>query len=148
MDSHQKVVFRLEPDEDGYPPASFEGLWSIPLPNGNLRVDNIPFYVCGISADDEIATDSVDGELQFRALVRPSSHSTFRLMLSNPGDQSAIRAELTKLGCTSEFNQLIGLIAVDIPGDTPIHPFLDYIMDAQAREVLDIEEGALRHSLD
>jgi hypothetical protein len=33
MDQNQKVVFRLDQDEAGYPPASYERLWTIPLSN-------------------------------------------------------------------------------------------------------------------
>lgn len=38
--ARQKVIFELQPDEDGYPPVSFEGLWGTPLPNGNLTLDS------------------------------------------------------------------------------------------------------------
>lgn len=147
MTKHQKIVFSLTQDEDGYPPVPFEGIWAVPLSTGNFRIDNIPFYAAGISSGDEVAADLVDGELQFRTLVRKSDNSTFRLLLKNPSDQAHIRDELAGLGCESEFNQLIGLIAVEIPGGTSIHPFLDYILDAKDKGILDFEESALRHDI-
>ncbi|MEV6281360.1 hypothetical protein [Kribbella sp. NPDC051770] len=37
---HVKVRFELEPDEDGWPPASSEGLWAVPVGEDRVRLDN------------------------------------------------------------------------------------------------------------
>jgi hypothetical protein len=147
MNPARKVVFHLTPDEDGYPPADSEGMWARPLSNGNLKIDNIPFYAIGISSDDEISADEVNGELRFKKLIRPSGNSTFRIMLTDPSRIEPTRAHLRKLGCQSEFNQIVGLLAVEVPENVDIHPFLAFIVDAKARDELDYEEAALRHSL-
>lgn len=147
MSQNYKVIFRLDQDEDGYPPAAFEGLWATVLPNGNFKIDSIPFYVLGISGDDEIEVDSVNDELWFRSLVGPSKNSTFRLLFSNKDTHVKVREELNKLGCKSEYNQKIGLVAVEIPENTAIKPFLNYILDGQKRGEFDFEEAALRHSV-
>ncbi len=39
---HVKVLFRLEKDEDGYPPEEVESLWGI-LRSEGIELDNIPF---------------------------------------------------------------------------------------------------------
>src|SRR5258708_3520106 len=77
-----KVLFDLRKDEEGYPPADTEQLWAEPLGNNLFKLDNVPFFVKGISCEDvvEAAADS-QGELRYRSLVRPSAHSTLRVVV-------------------------------------------------------------------
>jgi len=48
MDQKVKVIFRLERDDDGYPPEDFESLWGsrrtegVEIDNGLLAVDVPP----------------------------------------------------------------------------------------------------------
>ncbi|WP_026293255.1 DUF4265 domain-containing protein [Rudaea cellulosilytica] len=144
---HRKIIFELEQDADGYPPVKREGLWAKPLLNGNFVIDNIPFYVAGISAEDEIEAERIDGELLFKKLLKPSGISTFRLILTDPTINATVRAQLETLGCKSEYNESMGLVAVEIPSTTPIHPFLAYIAAKKEEGELDFEESALRHKL-
>jgi len=146
--SHQKIVFRLERDEDGYPPSDYERLWATPLPSGNYLIDNIPFFVMGISAGDEVSVRHEGDELFFDRLIKPSGASTFRLIPADPSASEKVRAAIKALGCSSEYNQHVGLIAAEVPASKSIQPFLDYIVEEQERGVLDVEEGALRHELD
>lgn len=147
MKSNSKVVFRLAQDEFGYPPAEAESVWALELPSGNCIIDNIPFYIRGISSGDEIAVDKKDDNIFFRELVAPSTNSTFRLLLSSGERSEEIRRDLVGLGCLVEIHRNVGLLAVEIPGAVPIEPFLEYIMSAQELGELDIEEGALRHTI-
>jgi hypothetical protein len=147
VDTNSRVIFKLTKDGSGYPPADTESLWAKPIGNGKFKIDNIPFYVMGISSDDEVEVDEVGGDLFFRNLRQASGNSTFRLLLSDPKASTAVREQLAKLGCISEHNQFVGLVAVEIPASIPIQRFLDYIVDGQQQGIFDIEEGALRHDL-
>lgn len=146
MTSHKQVVFTLQDDGSGYPPDAYERLWASVLPNGNLLVDNIPFYVMDISSGDEIEVDDRNGELFFRRPVRLSGNSTFRLLLSDPLKSANIRKDLAALGCETEFNQIAGVLAVEVPETISIGPFLAYIMRMKNSGDIDVEEGALRHN--
>jgi len=42
--AHVRITFKLQPDEDGYPPSDYERLWAVPLSNGRYQIDNIPFF--------------------------------------------------------------------------------------------------------
>ncbi|MFI6919799.1 DUF4265 domain-containing protein [Nonomuraea spiralis] len=53
-DDHVKVHFRMDIDEDGWPPASVEGLWAIDLGDGTARLDNTPWFVRGVASGDVI----------------------------------------------------------------------------------------------
>lgn len=148
MTEHRRIAFRLQQDEDGYPPSGYERLWAVPLPNGNYRIDNIPFFVMGISAEDEVSVESEGEELFFKSLAKPSGISTFRVIPSDPSMSEKVRADIAALDGKSEHNQDIGVIAVEIPASSRIHPFLDYIVEGQEKGILDFEEGALRHEID
>lgn len=119
----------------------------MPLENGNFLVDNIPFYVLGVSPDDEVAAETEGDKLVFKSLIHPSGSSTFRLLLTEPNSSETVRSRLRLLGCETEFNQHVGLIAVEIPENVDIHPFLDFIVEARDKGDLDFEEATLRHKL-
>ena len=48
----RKVVFDLEVVDD-YPPVASEGVWCTLTPDGNFRVDNLPFYVPGLALEEK-----------------------------------------------------------------------------------------------
>lgn len=148
MTDPRRIAFRLEQDEDGYPPSDYERLWAIPLPNGNYLIDNIPFFVMGVSAEDEVSVETKGEELFFKELIRPSRISTFRVIASDQSMSEKVRADIAALGGETEYNQDVGVIAVGIPASSQISPFLDYIVEEQEKGVLDFEEGALRHVVD
>lgn len=148
MNNYKQVLFNLDQDGSGYPPTSLERLWVSPLETGNFQVENIPFYVMGISAGDEIKASEKNGELFFTELVKPSGNSTFRLFATDPTKIKSIRDDLTKFGCVSELNQLVGVIAVEVPHNINIKPFIDYIVEAKEGGDIDIEEGALHHDIE
>ncbi|MEV8047252.1 hypothetical protein AB0P02_25935 [Streptomyces griseoluteus] len=41
-ENHVKVHFRLEVDENGWPPTSVESLWAVDLGDKTVRLDNTP----------------------------------------------------------------------------------------------------------
>lgn len=147
---HKKIIFQLEIDEDGYPPVAFEGIWAVPLPNGHMRIDNVPFYVSGISLGDEVEVKcdtNTNGEHWFFCLTKPSKNSTFRVSVSDLSNLSRIRQQIEALGCKAEVDETAGLIAFTVPGEMKIHPILDYIVDGKESGEFDFEEAALRHEI-
>jgi len=79
----KKISFELEQDADGYPPDKWESLWASEADGGLYTVDNIPFYVKGISSGDKVSATADGDQLVFQKLVEPSSNSVFRLYLSD-----------------------------------------------------------------
>lgn len=146
MDALVKIVFLLE-QEEGYPPVSRESVWAKRLHENRYQIDNIPFYIREISHNDIVETKTIGGEIRFKQLLEQSGASTFRLLLIDPSTSGQVRDALKQLGCESEYNKEMGLIAVEIPKNVPIQPFLRYAMIEQKKGALDIEEGALRHGI-
>ena len=143
-----KMLFRLEPDNDGYPPVSVEGLWVRPLTSGNVVLDNIPFYARGIAPGDELrVSTNAAGESWFESLVKSGGESVFRIHASNEREAAAIREELLELGTPSEVDIKTRLIALEIPLAADIRPVLNYLIVGQESNRFDFEEGALRHAI-
>jgi hypothetical protein len=143
-----KMLYRLEPDDDGYPPVSTEGLWVRPLDSGTVILDNIPFYAKGIAPGDELAVlVGADGETWFQALVSSGGRSVFRIHAESDQQVAKIREELLGLGTPSEVDSKTYLIAVEVPANADISPILDYLVVGQDSSRFDFEEGALRHAI-
>lgn len=114
-DDRVKVVVKLEKDEDDYPPADYEGLWALPAGEGLFRIDNVPFFARGIAYGDIVSATAEQQELRFQEVVRPSGHSTLRLIIYDEKDIPSVGALLEELGCTIERSHIPGLLSVDVP---------------------------------
>jgi hypothetical protein len=143
--NHVKIGFYLEQDEDGWPPVTRENLWAVDLGEGRYRIDNIPFYVLGVSDGDLVAAvTEEDGRLVFSELVEASSNSTFRLFVSDEEETSKARKMFRDLGCPSE---LVSprFISIHIPGSVTMRPIASLIEQGEKDGRWEFEEGALRH---
>lgn len=123
-----KVVVKLDKDEDDYPPADYEGLWAHPLGENLFQIDNIPFFARGIAWGDIVSASRVEQEFRFLEVVKPSGHSTLRLIIYDEKDTPSVQAQFEQHGCSIERSHIPGLIAVDIPPTVSmatLRPFLD-----------------------
>ena len=68
-DDHVKLHFRMEVDEDGWPPASVESLWAVDLGDGTVRLDNTPWFVRGVTSRDIIQVDVEEDGLRWAGSV-------------------------------------------------------------------------------
>jgi len=143
--NHVKIGFYLEQDEDGWPPATRENMWAVDLGDGRYRIDNIPFYVRGISNGDLVAAiTEEDGRLVFSELIEASSNSTFLLIVSNEDEVSDVRKMFRDLGCPSGLASH-GLISLHIPGSVTMKPVATLIEQGEEDGRWSFEEGVLRH---
>ncbi|GHV52486.1 hypothetical protein FACS1894181_15610 [Bacteroidia bacterium] len=115
-----KVNFLLQQDEDGYPPFSVESIWTIKNGNNSYIVDSIPFYVCNLSIEDEIAVKKKQGELFFDKIIKESQNSTMRIYCKNEVAINRLKATLLNLGCKWEFSNIKSLSAVNVPSTSYI----------------------------
>jgi hypothetical protein len=146
-ENYKKVVFHLEQDEDGYPPDAWESLWAYETEPGLYSIDNIPFFVKGISSGDVVAAEREGKELRFKELIRPSANSVFRLYLSDVSDVPAARERLRELGCESEQSHIPKLIAVEIPGAVSMAPVVALFDEGVKSGRWEYEEGVLRRPI-
>jgi hypothetical protein len=140
---HVKILFHLEQDEDGYPPASVESLWALPKGEGLFQVDNIPFFATGVAVGDLVSATPEEGAFLFQDVVQASGHSTLRLAISEAADVPAVRALFEQKGCSVEQSHLPRLIALDVPPSVPLGSLRPVLMAGQEQGRWDYEEACL-----
>lgn len=138
-----KVVVKLEKDEDDYPPADYEGLWALPVGEGLFQIDNVPFLARGIALGDIVSATVEQQELRFREVVRPSGHSTLRLIIYDEKDLPSVRAQLEEMGCSIERSHIPGLISVDVPPTVSLPVLRKTLDEGEAQERWGYEEACL-----
>jgi len=145
---HVKVRFALDQDEDGWPPVTSEGLWAVPLGGNRFRIDNTPWFVRGIAADDVVeALAGSDGVLWATRGLEDGGRQTIRVIAfrngSLSGDPVAVRAEFVPLGLTGEIAAQYGLLALDIPPGTALAPVKALLIAGKADGRWDFDEGCV-----
>lgn len=145
MDGHAgmtKVHFRLEPDEDGFPPANVESLWASPSGNGTFRLENVPFFVVGVAYGDVVRARDVDGSLWFDGeVVNESGHGTIRVMLQDRSKEDSIKEFVRNCGCTMEQSHIPGYFAIDVPPSARAKELVEFLAAAEEAETLGYDEG-------
>lgn len=143
MSNNVKILFRLERDASGYPPEEWESVWAHALGNDRYRIDNIPFFVRGVSLDDIVLGLIERGEVHFKKLLEQSENSTVRVVVYDNGLTEFVRRDLRVMGCSSEGTGIQGLISINIPR-LSAEKALAYIRKGFDEGRWDYEEGALR----
>ncbi|MDH1308727.1 DUF4265 domain-containing protein [Pseudomonas fulva] len=141
---YKKVLFPLQQDANGYPPASVEGLWAKAVEDGYV-IDNIPFHVYGIAPGDVICTHEEAGQHWFARLLRSSGSSVFRVRVKPPETLEQVSEALVEFGCTCESEPAVKMLAIAIPPARTLDTLLYYLITQREAGFLDFEEGVLRH---
>ena len=58
--SETKIYFRIEPEEDGFPPISVESMHASPHPEGGYILQNTPFFAEDVALGDRVAVEVRD----------------------------------------------------------------------------------------
>ncbi len=141
-----KVHFRVQQDEDGYPPVSVESMWvSAALPEGNFVVDSIPFFSREATVGDTIEAREAVGGLWFCRIVACAPCSLVRVVFFDRTRLDPVREVLHGLGCATEYFGRFPLLAVSIPLDTSLTQVRSYLDEEEAAERIEYEEVILRH---
>lgn len=139
-----KIYFRLQQDEDGYPPAAVESMWAKPRGNGYI-IDGIPFFTTEATNGDEVVAQKGEGDLLwFDEIVRTSGNSLIRIVMFDVASREAVVKRLLDLGCATEQMDEFSLVAVNVPPMVPLLGVQLYLQDRSARGILDYEEPILR----
>ncbi|MBU2709279.1 DUF4265 domain-containing protein [Zooshikella marina] len=119
-----------------------ESIWALPVKKG-YKLDNIPFYVKGVSIGDVVSAEEVDGYLYMKELLETSGHSTIRLWFSSEQDVQSTRDTLKSMGCSSEVSDQPRLVSVDIPPAVSYQEIRAYLDEGEAQGKWDYEEACL-----
>lgn len=140
-----KVIFPLEQDEDGYPPIGSESLWATRVPEGYFEIDNVPFYVRGISPGDIVSTFEEDGGRFFDKIVSESGSSVLRVIVFAEEAMPDLRTELLKLGCELEIGHIPTLWSIEVPAEADFDSIVDFLEQGEKEDRWEYETASIRH---
>jgi len=139
-----RIHFPLQPDQDGYPPYGCETLWAKQVSQTHYELDNIPFYIRGISAGALVSVKKYGNELHFNGLKQPSENSTLRIIFFNDDHRQPLLDWLSNMGCSTEGHP--PLIAINIPAAVDFARVIEHIADHKHTDRWDYEEAAISAS--
>ena len=142
--SLQKVVFRLKKDEDDYPPDDYESLWALNTEEDLYEIDNIPFFVRGVSPGDWVSVKRSDGVNYFQSVERESPNSVLRVVAYDESLIPQLRETLVDMGCQSELIQIYNLIAIEVPQEVHLDSVLTYLEKGEKAGDWGYETACLR----
>lgn len=128
-----------------------ENLWAEAIDEYRYRVDNIPFYVYGVSLNDVVHAINCDGQLLFQDVALHCGHSTYRVILVNDSDALnprvvALWTQLHALGCARELAKA-RVMAIDVPPSTNIYDVYAILERGEDQGIWSFEEGHCGHSV-
>jgi hypothetical protein len=139
-----KILFELDPN--AWHGSAAETLWATPVEKDEYTLENVPFYVFGVSYGDRVLARLQDGIPVFKEVIRRSGHSTYRILLKKEraSEFDKFWQPLREHGCTYE-EGFKHLLAVDVPPHANIFEVYQLLEDGEKAEVWSFEEGHCGH---
>ena len=145
MTEHVKLFFRVERDEDGYPPIGVESLWATPTGRTlEYTVDNIPFYTREATLGDVVEAKEEQGALWYSKTVTRSGNSLIRIVFYRPELIAGVRESLDQMGCSTEWVGRQPLVAVNVPVSVDIGSIQAFLEEHARNGSVDYGEPILR----
>ena len=152
MNNHVHLIFPLIQDEENYPPVGSERLWAKKVGDYSFEVDNIPFFVKGVSSGDVVTAEEKEGTLYFKEVEKLSGNSTIRVVVfgdDNVKDKTTIglRSDLEKRGCEIEISKTYNLISINVPPLASLKEVIEHLKKGAVEFKWDYEEAVLRQNI-
>lgn len=148
MTDRTKVVFDLEP---GATPYETERVWAERVSDNRFRILNSPFFVFGISFEDEVEAEPYGNVFKFTRVVQRSGRSTYRIIFQDEntidGSEFVERWKpFREAGCTFE-SANPRYIAVDMPPSANIIELYGLLERGEEEGIWVFEEGHYARTL-
>jgi Domain of unknown function (DUF4265) len=140
---------RIALPEDAWHGVEAEWAWGKQIEDSIYALRNVPFYAMGLSYDDRVKVNDVDGTLCLLGVVLRGGHSTYRIFAKKGHENPRVRVllnELNELHCDIEVGTE-GLIAVDVLPEADIHKVYVALQKAEEAKIIDFHEGHCGHHL-
>ena len=144
-----KRKIRIALPEDARYGVEAEWAWGELIEDSIYALRNVPFYAMGLSYDDRVKMNDVEGTLWLQGVVSRGGHSRYRVFAKKGYENSRVQALLNKLNelhCDIEVGTK-SLIAVDILPEADIHKVYAVLEEAQHAGIIDFQEGHCGHPL-
>lgn len=139
---------KLAQDGSGWPPYDSEEVAGEKVGEDEYRLLAPPLFAKGLAVGDVVHTHEYGDPPRpwIASFVRPSGHSTIRVITRLGFDEEATITRLAAAGLELKPTSLIGLYVADLPAELPyahIRAELETVADAGQ---IDVEEAALSPS--
>ena len=106
-----KVHFPLEIDEDNFPPINVESLNAFQRNNGEIRLDNTPFFITGVALGDVVrcTVDSSTNGVWFEKVISESGNKALSIIFLETHCKDDVYLQLKKFGCYCEYGEFDGM---------------------------------------
>jgi hypothetical protein len=141
--SEVKIQFLLDPADD-------QGMVSESLPAEHIAPDEFriigsPFFAFGVSKNDIVSAEQVGNTFEFRSVVTPGGHSTYRVYLQSSlaihdSDVQEFWQPISALGATYE-SANSSFFAIDVPPGKNIAEIYKLLEAGEAAEIWEFEEA-------
>ncbi|GHJ47459.1 hypothetical protein Cs7R123_48010 [Catellatospora sp. TT07R-123] len=143
-----KIWFALDQDENGWPPASSEGLWAVRLSAQVVRLDNTPWFVRNVACGDVFAVERDDqGQWWAGERLRWSGHCTIRVVPFRDGALAGslrdVLDRFSPLGVSGEGIEQFGMVALDVPPTADIAMVRLRLVEGEDAGWWEYEEGCV-----
>lgn len=116
---HVKVAYKLEVDEDGFPPISIELLNASPVSDDLFRIENAPFFAPEVSFGDVVRarTTEVAGQYEFVELAEASAYTSLSIVLFDESLDTFLMDLFRGRRCVIEYGEFgpYRVLAVAVP---------------------------------
>jgi hypothetical protein len=119
-----------------------ESVWAEGLSANTFRIDNVPFFVYGLSCNDVVVADIKEENFFLNKVIERGGHSTLRVFFreSHQKEQEVLIEKLNQLGATIE-RAYEKLIAIDIPSNVDIDPIIELLKNGESLGAWEYEVG-------
>ena len=142
-----KIHFRLEPDQDGFPPISVEMLNATPLGDGLFRIENAPFFVREISFNDVVRASSTkqQGQYRYEEVVQPSEFTSLSIIILDSSMNTLLLDLLRGLKCVIEYGEfgVYRVLAVAVPSTVDYESLRRRLQALEDNKLLSFSELAV-----
>jgi len=145
MSVYEKLIFKLIPDEEGYPPVSTEAIWGERVGVNQYQVDNIPYYVYGVSKGDVVKVENISGEHVVSGVIMRGGHSTLRVYVEEQRRKSEVVQAIAERGGVCSVSSEFSLFPVDIPPEVDFRAIDEYLSSIADDELISYEDACLQH---
>jgi hypothetical protein len=143
VDDHVRI--RFDPENTYF--AEVENIWALPHTEGGYVIDNVPFFVPGISIGDRVGAKNIDDRLWATAIIEKGSPGTIRVTRfseHSAGDLETLKTlfpRFRELGADVEVAQDIPLLALSFSADRRSVELRAELHRLYRREEIAIEES-------
>lgn len=142
-----KLTFRLSEDEQGPYPVSTESLWCQPQDGGCYRIENIPFFLEGLSYGDLVTIREVEDEPNvylINEIIEQSGYSTIWVLVKERAGGMAVIDALATQGCTREGGVFPDLYAISVPPTVDLQDVVNQLDAAAHAGLIEADYPSVR----